>query len=1173
MKTRSSALACLLLVVGLPALPACSDGPPSATDAGLDGEVVDMDRADIDTVDLGAEDSGAPDAADLGEEDAGAPDAGDLGSIARPSFVATTTGPVTFDPYDCGGSIPSVRYIDIENQGDGEGTLQILEARSPNDFGDLPWLDVVAPAPTIAPGETMRVELRFTPPATEAPGDRSGWVYFKATEVDGVTSAQVSASVRGSVLSVSGGTHSFGDVPVGSMADTQTIFTIGNAGNQGSIVVDFESVLGSAYTVTGDALTPTFSLAAGESRSVIITFEPGSTGLDVGWLRASTASTVCVPVEGSDTLQLEGSGVFNTLSISTRELDFGGTVCGATAAPKPVTLENPGATPVGFSATLLGGGSRFSLSATSGVIPAGEAVTLVVTPLPAPSLANTLPADLSDELVVTTDVLGDSPRSVVLSQRLDGGLLRWAAPMPAFVTPLGESMTQTVEVRNDGNREVAANLLQRFAVGAFSLAPATAVTVPAFGSANVEVRFSPLQLGRYTDSVQLVATGSATGLCNAQALAQAPLEVAGFVSDGLSFSSDTAHLSAACGARPVGGVTISNPTLFNATGEFTLSPAGVYALSSEGQPLTGTITVIGQRQRTLFIERIAPFPASGPVGPEDTGLLTLEFEGGVTHSVTILPEITGAVLEAEASTVGPLEIPSQRWTRLEGAVLNHGTEAYPLVANLPTGETRSVTVPPATTSGPGRVSIEFDYFMATVGAPAIAPRITFSELGGNTSAPRCSSLPADIEFQLVGLAGDLVVHAGTLDLGDYVCGSAPVARTLSVTNRGMGPLDWSAALPLDSPFEIDLPAGWHTLAPGASAILSVRGAPLGNAATPGQVQDVLTMRSNLPGDTDRQVAVSMTIRGFRVELPSTVRIPDVPPNTLAYRSFGAAFSGNAPALLTFDVSATDVDGEFYVGTAPNVQPFDRPPPLVAAFVPRSLGSRSVVAVPSVPEGAGLCNPGELHDVILEGSSSPRTLRITPTSIVWGEVSCGESPEARELTLVNVTDQAVSFSLGSVYTAGGRFMISPSSGNIPAGGTASVMVTPNALWPLAPTWIEGGRLAVGETYRDTMEVRVGTQVYTAEVVVNTTGAAYQLMPEWLTRTTQQSAAVSHFLTTRRFLPTGDFTSSTFVSGSCTSSPLGAPLCGPGLGSTTFTPSTGLAAGLCTAVGAPIMLSYP
>lgn len=1096
----------------------------------------------------------------------------DLGPPGRPNFVSLTPS-ITLPPFHCGSAPPAVQHVDIQNMGDGPGTIEIIEVRGIADYGDIAWLGVHPTSQVIEPGATVQIEVSYVP-SGQAPGAYSATILVKAAEADGVAPVSISASVMGSALEISGGTADFGDVAIGSRSDANATFQVANVGNAGTIAVEFSSSASTAFVLGGASFSPAFTLAPGEIRWMSMYFEPDAEGRDLAWFRASTTSVLCVPFEGSDTLNVQGRGVAGFLSLSTGEIDFGRTPCGDQAPAQTLTLTNTGPVPVNFSAALVGGTSRYALSAAVGVVPAMDSTTLTITPHPASSSATSLPAELDDVLMITTNIPGDSPRSVALTQLLGGSLVRFDSSARRFLTALNGSVTQVVTVRNDGPDDAYVAPYLFYGSGSpFTFEPAGTLVVPARGSADLQVRFQPTAVLRYQNSLYL-APASAEGVCNPTSVASTPLGLFGEVNGALAFSTDTLVLRAACGTTPNAVLEVSNPTQSIETGHMAFETSSTYQARDWTSSVITSFQVPGRSSTLINVRRSSAFPVDGTVGLLDSETATLTFDSGPTHAVTLIPEIVGALLEAEATSVGPIEVPYHTWTRLRGRVLNRGNLPYTVVANLPNGEARAVTVPAATEVGPGVAHIEFDHYVAEVGAQTVAPRITFEEVNGVSLSTRCSPLPEPIRFQLVGLAGDLQVSTFPIELGDLRCGSSEVpAAAVRLTNAGAASMQVSATLPLASAFELDLSPGAHTLAPGQSLLVVVRGAPLGNNATPGYVAESLTIRSDVPGDHDRIVPLGMTIRGFRVDLPTSVTLPNTPPFSLSYRSLGAGFSGNSPVALSFDTSASDPDAEFVVGTNPYAQPYDAPVPPVAVFVPRSTGDRVVTAVPSAPPGAPLCNPAGLHPVTLYASSTARSLRVSPGPLLYGEVLCGEQPPARELTLTNLTDATIAFTITNPITADGRFFISPPSGTLAARGSTTVTVSPNTTWPMSPTWLDEGRLVTGETYRDTIEVRVGLETYTSEIIVSTSGAAYLLMPELVARDASTSFAISHFVSTTRFDSQGDFGLGAAPYGSCSFPLLGAPVCGPSNGMMVYTPTSSLSAGRCTPSLAPVVLNYP
>jgi alpha-tubulin suppressor-like RCC1 family protein len=144
--------------------------------------------------------------------------------------------------------------------------------------------------------------------------------------------------------------------------------------------------------------------------------------------------------------------------VNTNEVAFGAVLCGSTGSPQTVTLSNPSESTYSWSARLeRGTSSPFDFEPKSGVLPAGQKVTIVITP--DPIAADASPEVREDTLTIVTDLAGDTPHAIRVIE---------TAGVPKLVVTPGDDLTPrdypvgafnragTITVANQGN--AAANV-------------------------------------------------------------------------------------------------------------------------------------------------------------------------------------------------------------------------------------------------------------------------------------------------------------------------------------------------------------------------------------------------------------------------------------------------------------------------------------------------------------------------------------------------------------------------------------------------------------------------------------------------------------------------------------------------------------------------------------------
>ncbi|MFO0595542.1 MAG: hypothetical protein U0228_09565 [Myxococcaceae bacterium] len=313
-------------------------------------------------------------------------------------------------------------------------------------------------------------------------------------------------SADGAVLRFDPGSIDFGGVPVNSTASAPV-----------ALINDGSSSVGVGWTFAAP-----FSLAAGApalatpgSSMASVVFEPGTDTArrmgELGLTLVPDSGVLCAPLPTA--VALAGQGTSGSVAYSPVALDFGQTDCGGTAASKVVTFTNVGTLGYHVTAALQRTDSPYTLSvspSSGDVASDGGTLRITVTPKPMPATSAVTTNLYGDTLTVTTDVSGDLPHDIALTQTARGAIFSLSSMSLDFGdVAVGASGGAQFTLTNSGN--AAATLA--FAPGqpaVFSL-PAS---VPVGGSSSVVVNgtFSPAQAQTATDDA-LMSVAPGTVLC------------------------------------------------------------------------------------------------------------------------------------------------------------------------------------------------------------------------------------------------------------------------------------------------------------------------------------------------------------------------------------------------------------------------------------------------------------------------------------------------------------------------------------------------------------------------------------------------------------------------------------------------------------------------------------
>lgn len=266
---------------------------------------------------------------------------------------------------------------------------------------------------------------------------------------------------------------------------------------------------------------------------------------------------------------------------------------------------------------------------------------------------------------------------------------------------------------------------------------------------------------------------------------------------------------------------------------------------------------------------------------------------------------------------------------------------------------------------------------------------------------------------------------GKLELDACSGGSGVVL----VRNQGTSDLTYSATS--SSPaFQVRSGAS-GTVAPGEHASVDVAAAPGSVAGAVGTLQ----IETNDALHPHQLVALSLAAQGALLEASVTEADLGDSPVGVASAPLPFVVHNAGPGAATVSFASSN---EFLVSWAGGASSAELAPnddrTATVRFVPSALGVRTQ-QLATLIEGS-LCG-AKLPS--LKGTGVESTIGVSPGSLQWGDVACGNGPnDTRSVTLQNSGSEDAGFT--ATLPKGSIFTVQPSSGVVPAHGTASLTVT-------------------------------------------------------------------------------------------------------------------------------------
>ncbi len=566
---------------------------------------------------------------------------------------------------------------------------------------------------TLNPGQSMMLQVRFSPTATSA---STGQITINSNSSSGATTVALSGSGTAAPspqLAVSAGALNFGGVTVNTSA-TQSL-TLNSTGTA-PVTVDSATVIGTGFSVVGGTFPAT--LNPGQSVVLQVRFSPTATSAATGQITINSDSS-----SGAATVTLSGRGTAASspqLTLSAETLSFGGVTVGSSTT-QSLTLSSTGTAAVTVNSAAITG-TGFSL--VGGILPAtlnpGQSMVLQVRFNPATTGAATGQVTInSDSSSGATTVTLSGSGTAASSPQLAVG----SSSLSFGGVTVNTSATQSLTLSSTGTAAVTVNSAAITGTG-FSLVGGTLpATLNPGQSMVLQVRFSP------------TATGAVTGRMTINSDSSSGATTVALSGNGTAALNPQLTVSTA--SLSFGSVTVNTST----TQSLTLRSTGTTSVTVNSAAITGaSFSVVAQsfpvtlnpgQSVTLQVE-FSPTTAGS-----STGQLTINSNStsGGTASVALSgtgtaanPQLTVNVNSLSFGSV-TLNTPTTKTVTLSSA---GGTPVTVNSANVTgTGFTLVGGSFPVTLNPGQTVTLQLQFLPKVTGAQSGQVTIASNSTGGN----------------------------------------------------------------------------------------------------------------------------------------------------------------------------------------------------------------------------------------------------------------------------------------------------------------------------------------------------------------------------------------------------------------------------------------------------------
>lgn len=633
----------------------------------------------------------------------------------------------------------------------------------------------------VGTGTSCTVLVTFTPTAS---GARSGSLSLShsntLTPISIALGGTGGAMAMAPVAAIAPASVALAATAIGATSAAQNV-TVSNTGTAALSLTAITLSNSADFIIAGGTCSAGASVPAGSSCTVSLAFRPaaGAAGTRSGTLSIAHNAAGS---PGSVALSGNATAAAAPAAALTASLVFGSVNVGTTSPAQTATLSNGGTAPLTIG-TISTGGSEFAVTggscAAGGSVAAGASCSVNIGFAPSAAGAR------SASLVVTHNASGAQSTSSLSGTGVALNPVIGVSPATlGFSQTVGTTSTaQTVTVSNSGN---AALLISALAIGGaqaseFQIAAgstcAAGTSVAANGSCVVKLAFAPAAAGARTASLAISHNaGPASSVTLNGTGTASPQPAIALNATTLTFAAQTVRSTSASQAVTVSNsgsapLVLSGLTLTgSAAGDFlqggtctatsTLAPAGVCTVT-----FTFTPGAIGARSATLTLASNA-----------SNGSAALSLAG------------TGAAAAAPAVALAP---GSLAFGNQQTGVASTGRTV--MLSNSGSGPLALSAI--AATSG---FAVSHNCGASVAAGASCTLSVTFTPpaagaaAGSLSVASNAAGSPHSVTLSGTGVAASPVLAwtpvTAALAFGDVSVGATPSSQTLTLVNRGPGPV-------------------------------------------------------------------------------------------------------------------------------------------------------------------------------------------------------------------------------------------------------------------------------------------------------------------------------------------------------------------------------------------------
>jgi len=371
------------------------------------------------------------------------------------------------------------------------GTAYVTIAQIAANGSGFSVFGLATPA-TLAAGQSATFNALFAPGAA---GNLSGSVVITSNTPNSPNTVPLSGTGTAASVTLSSNptSVSFSGVTVGSSGSKAV--TIANTGNT-ALTISQVSVNAKDFSATG--ITTPYTLNAGQSAALNVSFKPGTSEQISGniTVTSSQGASVVIPVSGG--------GVQAALTATPSSVSFGNVTVGAPIS-QTIQLTNSGTAVLTISlVSATGTGYSTSALALPLSLNPNQSTTFNVQFAPASTGSASGSVSIVSNALNSPSVIGLSASGVASTQ-----VLSFSTSSLSFGSVnTGASATQSVTVTNTGNADVTVSSISAAGTG-FSLSGAgTPATLAPTQSLTFNVVFSPTAAGNAIGTVTVTSNAS-----------------------------------------------------------------------------------------------------------------------------------------------------------------------------------------------------------------------------------------------------------------------------------------------------------------------------------------------------------------------------------------------------------------------------------------------------------------------------------------------------------------------------------------------------------------------------------------------------------------------------------------------------------------------------------------